>query len=144
MDSRSDHKRDGGAIADGVQIRTLPEYYMRELGVWPQCEYPGFLNDPLDPFVRLAHDLQFAGEFISGEARLLLRTSASESEALAERHGKDLQGYVGDIRTLGQIRNAFRRGAYDQVVELAADLTLPDKMTTTQRRMVEIARAKIQ
>ena len=55
----------------------------------------------------------------------------------------DFQGYVGDIRTLERMRDAFRLGAYDQVVELAGTITLPDKMTETQRRMVEIAKAKI-
>jgi hypothetical protein len=118
------------------------EYYMKELGVWPQCEYPGFPNDPLDPFVRLAHDLSFAGEFISGDARLLLRASERERAAIAERDARDLLGYVGDVRTLERMREAFRSGAYDQVVQLAGTLVLPDKMTTVQQRMVEIARTR--
>lgn len=63
------------------------EYYMKELGVWPQCEYPGFPNDPVDPFVRLSHDLKFVGEFMSGDARLLLRASAREMTAIAENEG---------------------------------------------------------
>jgi hypothetical protein len=116
---------------------------MKELGVWPRCEYPGFPGDPVDPFERLAHDLNFAGEFMSGDARLLLRASEIERTALAERDAGDLQGYVGDVRTLNQMRDAFRLGAYDQVAELAATITLPDKMTATQRRMVEIAKAKL-
>jgi hypothetical protein len=119
------------------------EYYMKELGEWPRCDYPGFPNDPLDPFERLAHDLKFAGEFVSGDARLLLRASEIERAALAAQDARDFQGYVGDVRTLERMRDAFRVGAYDQVVELAGTLTLPDKMTDTQRRMVEIAKAKI-
>ncbi len=119
------------------------EYYMKELGEWPRCDYPGFHNDPVDPFERLAHDLKFAGEFMSGNARLLLRASETERTALAERDARNFQGYVGDVRTLNQMREAFRLGAYDQVAELAAAITLPDKMTSTQRRMVEIARAKL-
>jgi hypothetical protein len=51
---------------------------MKQLGVFPHCQYPGFPNDPLDPFVWLAHDVRFAGEFISGDARLLLRASECE------------------------------------------------------------------
>jgi hypothetical protein len=116
---------------------------MKELGEWPRCDYPGFHNDPVDPFERLAHDLKFAGEFMSGNARLLLRASETERTALAERDARNFQGYVGDVRTLNQMREAFRLGAYDQVAELAAAITLPDKMTSTQRRMVEIARAKL-
>lgn len=93
--------------------------------------------------MRLAHDLGFAGEFMSGDARLLLRASERERAASAERGGRDMQGYVGDIRILERMRDAFRSGAYNQVVQLADTLTLPDKMTTVQRRMIEIARARI-
>jgi hypothetical protein len=115
---------------------------MKELGVWARCEYPGFPNDPLDPFERLAHDLSFAGEFMSGDARLLLRASERERASIAEREARDLQGYTGDARTLKRMRDAFRLGAYGAVVELAGKLTLPDKMTNAQRRMVEIAKAR--
>ena len=66
----------------------------------------------------------------------------SEREERFERDGRDLQGYVGDGRTLERMRDAFRSDAYDQVVQLAGTLTLPDKMTTAQRRMVEIAKAR--
>ena len=118
------------------------EYYMKELGVWPQCDYPGFPNDPLDPFVRLAHDVRFAGEFMSGNARLLLRASEREKEALAERAERDGQRFVGDVQTLQQMRDAFRLCAYDQVVQLAATLALPEKMTAAQRRMLEIAKSR--
>jgi hypothetical protein len=119
------------------------EYYMKELGIWTRCEYPGFPNDPTDPFERLAHDVKFAGEFVSGDARLLLRASEIERTALAAQDARDFQGYVGDIRTLEQMRDAFRLGAYDQVVALAGTIRLPDNMTETQRRIVEIAKARI-
>lgn len=118
------------------------ENYMKELGEWPRCEYPGFPDDPLDPFERLAHDLSFAGEFMSGDARLLLRASAHEAAATANADAREFQGYVGDTRTLERMRDAFRLGAYSQVVELAGTLTLPEKMTAAQLRMVEVAKAK--
>ncbi len=119
------------------------EYYMKELGEWRRCDYPGFADDPIDTFERLAHDLKFAGEFVSGDARLLLRASETETTALAEQYAQDFQSYVGDTRKLNRMRDAFRLGAYDQVAELAATIILPDKMTDTQRRMVEIAKARI-
>jgi hypothetical protein len=90
----------------------------------------------------LAQDLSFASEFMSGDARLLLRASERERAAIAEGDGRDLQRYVGDVRRLERMRDAFRSGAYDQVILLAATLTLPDKMTTAQRRIVEIAKAR--
>ena len=118
------------------------EYYMKELGVWLRCEYPGFPNDPLDPFVRLAQDVGFAGEFISGDAGLLLRASEREKEALAGRDERDLQRFVCDVQTHQRMRDAFRSGAYDQVIQLATTLTLPDKMTPAQRRILEIAKTR--
>jgi hypothetical protein len=90
----------------------------------------------------LAHDLSFAGEFISGDACLLARAAERERAAIAEADRRDWQGYVGDVRTLEHMRDAFRSGAYNQVVQLAGTLKLPDKMTTVQRRMVDIAKAR--
>jgi hypothetical protein len=98
---------------------------MTELGVFSKCEYPGFPNDPLGPFVRLAHDLSFAGEFMSGDACLLLRAAERERAAIAERDRRDLQGYVGDVRTLEQMRDAFRSSAYKRVVQLAGTINGP-------------------
>jgi len=37
------------------------ECYMRELGVWNRCRYPGYSDDPLDAFRCLAHDLTLEG-----------------------------------------------------------------------------------
>lgn len=54
-----------------------------------------------------------------------------------------MQRYSGDVRTLKQMRDAFRAGAYSQVVQLAATLTLPERMTAAQRKVVEVARAKV-
>ncbi len=42
------------------------ESYMREIGVWDQCHYPGFSSDPMNGFEELAHDLNFAGDFVTG------------------------------------------------------------------------------
>lgn len=99
---------------------------------------------PLDPFARLAHDRSFAGEFLSGVARLLLQAAERERAAEAERGGRNMQGYVGDCRTHERMRDALCSGDYDQVIELAANLTLPDKMTPAQRRMLEIARTRLE
>jgi hypothetical protein len=40
------------------------EWYMRELGVWDQCRYPGFSEDPAAAFHDLAHDLGLAEDFL--------------------------------------------------------------------------------
>jgi hypothetical protein len=49
--------------------------YMRELGVLQNCRYPGFSQDPLAAFEDLAHDLEFAKDFVAGSGELLLRAA---------------------------------------------------------------------
>lgn len=85
-DRRLELVRDGlGLVRYHLGSRSAShEYYMKELGAWPRCDYPGFPNDPINPFERLAHDLKFAGEFVSGDARLLLRASETERTALGQ------------------------------------------------------------
>ncbi len=115
---------------------------MKELGAFPRCQYPGFKNEPLDPFVRLAHDLRFAGDFLSGDGRMLLRASEIERAFLKERNRSDLRGYAGDKRALGLIRHAFHEKAYREVADLAQTLVYPDDQTPSQRRIIEIARTR--
>jgi hypothetical protein len=79
---------------------------------------------------------------MSGDAHLLLLASAREREAISARNTREAQGYIGDVRTLEQMREAFRLGAYDQVVQLASALRLPEKMTESQRRMLELAKLR--
>lgn len=118
------------------------EAYMRELGVWGQCRYPGFSEDLEAPFHGLAHDLGFAEEFLSGSAAALRRAAAKEALDIA-KHDEDLMsGYVGDVDRLEQLRTRFREGSYGDVVALADKLHYPERMTEPERRMVEIARIK--
>ena len=56
------------------------EAYMRELGVWQECRYPGFSQDPIAAFHDLAHDLAFADDFLSGSGEILQRTAERETE----------------------------------------------------------------
>jgi len=55
------------------------ERYMRELGVWEQCRYPGFSQDPLAAFRDLAHDLEYADDFSSGSGEVLRRAAGREA-----------------------------------------------------------------
>jgi hypothetical protein len=54
---------------------------MRELNIWHECRYPGFSQEPLAAFDDLAHDLQFAGDFISGAGEVLIRADEREKAA---------------------------------------------------------------
>ena len=119
------------------------ESYMRELGGWDQCRYPGFSEDPAAAFQDLAHDLGLADDFLSGSAAVLRTAAATEASGTAEQNKRDMAGYVGDVRQRQQLRQRFREGRYGQVVALAETLKYPDQMTESERRMVEIARKRI-
>ena len=118
------------------------ESYMRELGGWDQCRYPGFSEDPAAAFHDLAHDLGLADDFLSGSAAVLRTAAATEASDTAAQNKRDMAGYVGDVRQRQQLRQRFREGRYGQVVALAETLKYPDQMTESERRMVKIARKK--
>jgi hypothetical protein len=119
------------------------ESYMRELDVWDQCKYPGFSDDPMDAFGRLAHDLTFADDFLDGPATVLRQAAAKEAANTAAQQADLMAGYVGDKRKLDQLRECFREKQYSEVVRLAGELKYPDRISDSQRKMVEIARRRM-
>jgi hypothetical protein len=119
------------------------EFYMRELDVWDQCKYPGFSDDPMDAFARLAHDLTFADDFLDGTATVLRQAAAKEAANTAAQQADLMAGYVGDKRKLDQLRECFREKQYSEVVRLARELKYPDRISESQRKMVEIAQRRM-
>jgi hypothetical protein len=118
------------------------ESYMRELEAWPQCRYPGFSEDAIDAFHELAHDLNFAEDFITGRAARLKQAAAMEKISAESRKAQFMAGYVGDTRKREQLRSSFREKRYGDVVNLARALKYPNLMTESERKMVEIAGRK--
>jgi hypothetical protein len=115
---------------------------MRELGVWTQCRYPGFSENPIGAFHDLAHDLQFAGDFLSGRGDSLKKASAMETINASSRKAEPMAAYVGDTRKRDRLRSCFRRNLYHDVVKLARALKYPNLMTQSEQKMVEIARKR--
>ena len=73
--------------------------YMKELGVWGRNRYPGY-STGLGAFHDLAHDLEFATDFLTGEATIL-RSAARKEAAATSRHGEErMASYVGDTDAL--------------------------------------------
>ena len=71
------------------------ESYMRELGVWDRCRYPGFSEDPAAHFHNLAHDLGLADDFLSGWAAVLRTAAAREASDTAEQDKRAMVGFLG-------------------------------------------------
>jgi hypothetical protein len=118
------------------------EAYMRELGVWAQCRYPGFSDNPMDAFHDLAHDLQFADDFLSGRGESVGRAFAMEKIDASSRKAEHMAAWVGDTRKRDELRSCFRRGLYDDVGKLARALKYSNLMTESGQKMVEIARKR--
>ena len=119
------------------------ESYMRELGVWNQCRYPGFSDDPMDGFRGLAHDLQFAEDFLTGSAEVLKAAFEKEAAITKSRVSKDFAGYSGDDRKRDELRSCFREKRYGEVVRLAESLNYPKLLTESEVKMIEIARTRV-
>lgn len=119
------------------------ETYMRELGVWSECQYLGFSDNGSWVFRALAHDLAFARDFVVGDARTLLAAAHRESIAALE-HSEHLQAsYVGDTRTIERMRALFKEGRYAEVVALFDNLHSPHLLSNAQLRLVQIARERV-
>jgi hypothetical protein len=118
------------------------EFYMRELGVLAQCQYPGFSDDPESAFRGLAHDLTLAEEFLSGSAHVLRKASAREALSTAAQEADAMASYAGDKDKIDRLKNSFREGNYDQVLWLARGIQYPDRLVESERRMIEIAQER--
>lgn len=118
------------------------EPYMRQLGVWDQCRYPGFSEHATDSFHDLAHDVGLAEDFLSGSAATLRKAATNEARGTVARNEDLMVGYSGDLRIREQLRSRFREKLYRDVVALAEELKYSDRITESERQMVEIARKR--
>jgi hypothetical protein len=134
------HFRQGlGLVRYHVSDRSAShKFYMRELGVGDQCQYPGFSNDPMSGFKDLLHDLDFACDFLDGSAERLRQAAAKEEVAEKARQA----GYAGDTAAIGRMRKYFRQKEYREVVILAGTLKYPDRLSESEHKMVEIAQRR--
>lgn len=123
--------------------RASHEAYMRELGVWKECQYPGFSQDEFQVFHALAHDLVFARDFVAGDAGTLVAAAQRETIANVERSEHLQASYAGDTRTVDRMRALFKEGRYAEVVALFDKLHSPHLLSDAQLRLVKIARERI-
>jgi hypothetical protein len=118
------------------------EAYMRELGIWEQCRYPGFSEEPIDAFANLSADLRHAEDFLSSDASVLRRAAARERVSEAARHEDLMAGYVGDAASLERMHHHFRARRFREVLSTFDQLKYPRRLSPSDLRMVEIARRK--
>jgi hypothetical protein len=118
------------------------ESYMRELGVWDKCRYPGFSDDPMESFGNLAHDLNLAEDFVAGAPATLRSAALKEAADAARQHERLMARYVGDDRVSDGLRKSFREKNYGKVIRLAEKLKFPERLVGSEQSMVKIARKK--
>jgi hypothetical protein len=115
---------------------------MRQLGVWPQCRYPGFSNEPLQVFEDLSHDLGFAHDFTDGSGTALIKAAVAQKVQDDAKHEALLAGYQGQSRQLAQMRSLFKQGKYAEVVKTYQALPSPQLLTDAELRLVHIAQRR--
>jgi hypothetical protein len=118
------------------------EAYMRGLGVWENCRYPGYSTQPLDAFSDLAADLGHADDFLYADALVLSRVAAQE-RVRAAAHGEELMaGYVGDTAAIESMRRHFYAGRFRETVAISQNLKYPHRLPPAVQKMLSIARRK--
>ena len=136
-------RRSLGAVRYHVGRATaLHEPYMRALGVWEQCRYPGFSTEPQQVFRDLAHDLTFAADFVSGNASILTASSQAEKITQDCEAERLRAGYTGQNRELEKMRLDFKAGRYKEVIAAFDQLPLPHLLTDAQLKLVHLSRAR--
>jgi hypothetical protein len=115
------------------------ETYMQALGVWGECRYPGHSTDPGSAFERLAHDLAYAQDFLSGTGDVLRLAATTEQAGDTKRHRQLMVVAVGDAYKRAHMRDSFKAGRFADTVRLASELEFPDMMTESERTMLRIA-----
>lgn len=118
------------------------ESYTHELGVREQCQYPGFSDDPKKAFLGLAHDLAFVDDFLIGTCAMLRKAAAKESTDSAARNADSMAGYVGDKRKIDELQDCFRQRRYEDVIIRFHSLKYPERLSESERKMVELARQR--
>ena len=118
------------------------ESYMRELGVWERCQYPAFSDNPMVAFKALLHDLAFAEDFLEGSAEKLRQAAAKEEVAERARQEDEMAGNVGDKRKIEQMHRCFHQKEYREVINLSRALKYPNRLSESERKMVEIAQTR--
>jgi hypothetical protein len=118
------------------------DYYMREIGVKERCHYPGFSEDPREAFVGLAHDLAFAGDFLTGTGALLRQAAVRESSDNAARDADLMAANVGDKRKVENLSSCFHQGKYEDALAEFNSLKYPERLSELERKMVELARKR--
>jgi len=108
-------------------------------------QYPGFSDDPLNGFRHLAHDLQkFCSDFLSGDGGVLL-AAAQDQNARDEIASKLHRARaVGDLREREKARKLFREKKYREVLGKLENLKYPELMTDSEKKILEIAKRKVQ
>ncbi|MDQ8024090.1 MAG: hypothetical protein REI94_19785 [Moraxellaceae bacterium] len=130
-----------GKVAYHVQDKSAPhESYMRQLGVWADCEYPGTSIGSLQGFRGLAHDLAYAKDFLDGDAKVLLLAAESEAAAAAVQRERLAASYAGDARCIEEMNSLFKAKRYADVVAAFDTLHSPHLLSEAQRRLVQLAR----
>jgi hypothetical protein len=118
------------------------EPYMRLLGVWPQCRYPGFSIEPLQVFEDLSHDLGFASDFTTGDGSALVSAAVAQKVEDDGRNEALLASYQGQNQQLTQMRSLFKQAKYAEVVKVYQALPSPQLLTDAELRLVHIAQRR--
>lgn len=119
------------------------ETYMRELGAWADCRYPGFSDDAMDAFRDLAHDITIAEDFIFGTGEVLRTASEKQARQSAAGDTEFTDKAVGDVEKLDRMRERFRIGNYSDVIEIASTIHYMENVPPAIQKMIEIAKKRL-
>jgi hypothetical protein len=122
-------------------------FYIQALGLTAAAQFPCFADDSTSGYSALLHDLKnllspfFGGP--EGDFITVTKRYMQEQRQQQEHGNRDLSYYsTREHRLKARARELFRQRRYDGIVQIESQIRFPELLTTSERKIFEIARKR--
>lgn len=124
-------------------------YYILALGASAAAQFPSFVDDSISGYPALLHDLQeLLTPFFTGPEDDFIAIAARYTEEQRQRQEHDSRELTyhstGEDRLKTRVRDLFRQGRYQEVVQLESEIKFPELLTDSERQLFSLARKRKQ
>ena len=122
-------------------------FYIQALGLAAAAQFPCFADDSISGYSAWLHDLNHVlSPFFVGpvdDFTAIAKRYTEEQRQQQEHGNRDLSYHsTGEHRLKARARELFRQRRYDGVSQIESQIRFPELLTTSERKMFEIARKR--
>jgi len=122
-------------------------FYINALGASSTAQFPCFVDDSVSGYPALLHDLQHSLScFFVGPEEDFIAIAERYMQAQQQQYEDDSRSRtyyaIGEDRLKARARELFRKGRYDEVVQIETEIRYPELLTEAERKIFELARTR--